>query len=220
MNPLTQSKSLNMRLRVFAFSCLTTASIIVREDVPSADLVTINRASTSGSGCPRRAVSCDISTDRTVVTLGFDEFQTYIGRGRNSADREKNCEIHLNLKYPGGYTFAVVDVTYHGFAQLDNGVSGTFTSEYSFQSGNTTTTTSRADLTGGGGFERGQTYTKHDQIPTSRTVKSPCGGNVNMLIRTRINLSSLNDSASGSTSDDDATIAFTQQVHIGWQTCR
>ncbi len=117
---------------------------------PPADEITINRASTSGSGCPRRAVSCDISPDRTVVTLGFDEFQTYIGRGRNAGDREKDCDIHLSLRYPSGYTFAVVDATYHGFAQLDSGVTGSMSSTYSFQSGNTAPTTTNANLTGGG----------------------------------------------------------------------
>ncbi len=197
---------------------LATASTLITIEAVPTDEITINRASTSGSGCPRREVSCDISSNRTVVTLGFDEFQTYIGRGRNATDRDKSCEIHLSLKYPGGYTFAVVDVTYHGFAQLDSSVTGTFSSTYEFQSGNRTTT--RADITGGGEFESGQVYTKHDQIPTSNFVWSPCGGNENMVIRTRINLSSSKPSASGSTSDDDTTIAFTQLVHIGWQTCR
>jgi hypothetical protein len=60
----------------------------------------------------RLLVSCDISADKTFVTLGFDEFQTYLGRGYAATDRDKNCEIHLNVHYPGGYDFAVVDVTF------------------------------------------------------------------------------------------------------------
>jgi len=197
-----------------------SAAVNASDDLPPADEITINRASTSGSGCPRRTVSCDISSDRTIVTLGFDEFQTFIGRGRAAADRDKNCEIHLNLHYPGGYTFAVVDATYHGFAQLDNGVNASLSSTYSFQTGNAATVSTSTDLGGSTGFTQGQVYTKHDQVPTSRRVRSPCGGNVNMLIRTRINLASTNASASGSVSGDDATIAFTQQVHFGWEKCR
>ena len=194
--------------------------MLPRANAPSAELITINRVSTSGTGCPRRTVSTEISADRTLVTLGFDEFATLIGRGRAASDRRKNCDIHLNLKYPGGYTFAVVEATYHGFAQLDQGVTGTFTSDYSFDSGNTSTTRTRADLQGGGSFAGGGIYTKHDQIPVQNTVQSPCGGNVNMLIRTQIDLTAARDDASGTIADEDATISFTQQVHIGWEACR
>jgi hypothetical protein len=192
-----------------------------RQSNPPTELVTINSVRTSGSGCPRRAVSISISSDRTVVTLGFDEFATFIGRGRAAADRSKLCIIDLSLAYPGGYTFAVVEATYHGFAQLDAGVTGRFESEYSFPDNATAAaTTTRSDLQGGGAMADGQTYTKHDEIPSYQTVKSPCGGNVNMRVRTRVDLSASRDDAFGSIADEDATFAFTQQVHIGWEPCK
>ncbi|KAJ2903266.1 hypothetical protein MKZ38_010151 [Zalerion maritima] len=78
--------------------------------------ISIISASTSGNSCPSSTVSTDISPDRTVVTFGFDAFQTYIGPGTSIMDHTKNCQIHLNLKYPGGFTFSVVESTYHGFA--------------------------------------------------------------------------------------------------------
>src|SRR3569833_3436886 len=133
-----------------------SAAVDASDDLPPADEITINRASTSGSGCPRRTVSCDISSDRTIVTLGFDEFQTFIGRGRAAADRDKNCEIHLNLHYPGGYTFAVVDATYHRFAQLDNGVNASLSSTYSFQTGRAAAGAAGAGRGGGAGGARGR----------------------------------------------------------------
>jgi hypothetical protein len=67
-----------------------------------------------------------------VVTFGFDAFQVYIGPGTSIADRSKNCQLHLDLKYPGGFQFAVVESTYHGYAQLEKGVTGTFYSTYYF----------------------------------------------------------------------------------------
>jgi hypothetical protein len=71
-------------------------------------------------------------TIRQVITYGFDQFQTYIGPGTKPADHSKNCQLHLNLKYPGGFQYAVVDATYHGFARLDAGVTGTFLTTYYF----------------------------------------------------------------------------------------
>jgi hypothetical protein len=47
-----------------------------------------------------------------VVAFGFDSFQTYIGPTAAQADRSKACQIHLNLQYPGGFQYAVVDATY------------------------------------------------------------------------------------------------------------
>jgi hypothetical protein len=38
-------------------------------------------------------------------------------------------------------------------------------------------------------------------------------------VNNRIALTSTNSSASGSLSDDDATVAFTHQVHVSWQPC-
>jgi hypothetical protein len=67
-----------------------------------------------------------------VVTLGFDSFLALIGPTAAQADKSKNCQIHLNLQYPGGFQYAVVDAVYHGYARLDAGVTGTFLSTYFF----------------------------------------------------------------------------------------
>lgn len=67
-----------------------------------------------------------------VITYGFDQFQTYIGPGTTSAQHSKNCQLHLNLKYPGGFQYSVVDATYHGWARMDKGVTGTFITSYFF----------------------------------------------------------------------------------------
>lgn len=56
----------------------------------------------------------------------------YTGPGTTPSDKSKNCQLHLNLKYPGGFQFAVVESTYHGYAQLEEGVTGTFYSTYYF----------------------------------------------------------------------------------------
>ncbi|KAK3393325.1 hypothetical protein B0H63DRAFT_516517 [Podospora didyma] len=206
-------------------SPLLSADFLSADALPSPDEITINSVKTSGSGCPRRTVTTDISEDRTVVTLGFDEFQTYFGRryGNSNDNRDKNCEIRLNLHYPGGFTFAVVDAVYHGFAQLDSGITGSFSSSYSFldsrgsSEGKSCSTKSTID--GGGVYENGTVYTKQDLIPTVSRVASPCGKNATLVIKTRINMSGGSANASGTLTGDDATIAFTQQMHIGWAVC-
>jgi hypothetical protein len=115
---------------------------------PPVDQITIISAQSSGNGCPQGSVSNTLSPDKTVsslsclssydansakiVTFGFDSFQTYIGPTAAQADKTKQCQLHLSLQYPGGFQYSVVDATYHGWARLDPGVTGTFISSYFF----------------------------------------------------------------------------------------
>jgi len=178
--------------------------------------ITISSVSFSGNGCPQGSVSTSISTDRTVVTFGFDSFQTYIGTGTSVSDHTKNCQLHLNLKYPGGFDFTVVDAVYHGYAQLDSGVTGTFLSTYYFSQDASATVTTQTTISGGGVWATGQVYTKDDSVPTASYIFSPCGANGILNINNRIALAG---SGNGEITDDDATVAFTHEVHLQWFQC-
>ncbi|KAG4219235.1 hypothetical protein PC116_g32285, partial [Phytophthora cactorum] len=100
----------------------TPIGIIGGSDTPKPDEISIVSASASGNGCPQGTVTSDLSPDRKV----------YTGPGTKQSDKSKNCQLHLNLKYPGGFQFAIVESTYHGYAQLEAGVTGTFYSTYYF----------------------------------------------------------------------------------------
>ncbi|KAJ4403857.1 hypothetical protein N0V82_010591 [Gnomoniopsis sp. IMI 355080] len=186
---------------------------------PDPSQITIAQTSFSGNGCPQGTVSTSYSTDKTLVTFGFDSFQTYIGPGTTVADHSKNCQLHLTLNYPGGFQYSLVDSTYHGYAQMDTGVTGTFYSTYYFSQDASATATTTAVLTGGGLLAAGQVYTKEDILPTASIIWSPCGAQGILNINNRVALTSANTSASGQVTDDDATVAFTQQMHLQWQPC-
>lgn len=188
-------------------------------DTPDPNDIQIVGVSFSGSGCPQGSVSTSISLDKTVVTFGFDQFQTFIGPGYDLGDKTKNCQLHLNLKYPGGFQFAVLDSTYHGFAQLDAGVTGSFYSTYYFSQDAAATATTQTSISGGGAWAAGQVYTKNDQIPTASVIYAPCGANGILNVNNRIVLASANKTATGQVTDDDATVAFTHQFHLAWRQC-
>ncbi|KAH8908257.1 hypothetical protein BR93DRAFT_609041 [Coniochaeta sp. PMI_546] len=215
-----------MRSFAFLLPALAAASPLAQTnpdgwaDGPDPNQIQITSATFSGNGCPQGTVSTSISPDKTVITFGFDGFQTYIGPGYNPTEKTKNCQLHLNLKYPGGFQFSVVDSTYHGYAQLDPGVTGTFYSTYYFSQSAGDTTTTQTSISGGGIWAQGQVYTKADTIPTASYIYSPCGANGILNINNRIALTSTNSSAIGELTDDDATVAFTQQIHLSWKTCK
>ncbi|KAK4117411.1 hypothetical protein N656DRAFT_35355 [Canariomyces notabilis] len=216
-----------MRAAALVLPALVAASPVAQvvgndgwADAPDPKQIQIVEASFSGSGCPQGTVSTSISPDKTVITFGFDAFQTEIGPGTKMTDRTKNCQLHLNLKYPGGFQFAVVESTYHGYAQLETGVTGNFYSTYYFSQDAQATTTTQTSITGGGIWAEGQVYTKADKIPTASYIYSPCGASGILNINNRIALTSTNSSASGFITDDDATVAFTQQLNIAWRSCK
>lgn len=171
------------------------------------------------------------------MTFGFDKFQTYIGPSAAQADKTKQCQIHLSLQYPGGFQYAVVDATYHGWARLDPGVTGTFISSYFFSQAASQTVRppqprisfrrnlltspqcSTRSTISGSQWSNGDIYTKHDTIESTAVIWSPCGATGILNVNNRIALSSSNSTQTGELSDDDATVAFTHQVHVAWQPC-
>jgi hypothetical protein len=74
--------------------------------------------------------------------------------------------------------------------------------------------------TGGGALTEGQVYTKQDQVETTAIIWSPCGTTGILNLNNRISLTSSNSTAYGELSNDDATVAFTHQVHVAWQPCK
>jgi hypothetical protein len=72
---------------------------------------------------------------------------------------------------------------------------------------------------GGGDLVMGQVYTKQDSVETTAVVWSPCGTNGILNINNRISLTSTIKDATGELSNDDATVAFTQQMHVQWRAC-
>ncbi|OCL13405.1 hypothetical protein AOQ84DRAFT_359804 [Glonium stellatum] len=189
-----------------------------QSSAPSPDQITILDSSTSGNGCPQGSVSTIMSPDKTVVTFGFDSFQTYIGPNTKPSDHSKNCQIHLSLKYPGGFQYSVLDVTYHGYARLDPGVTGSFYSTYFFSQAAENTESTRSDISGPN-LVNGQVYTKNDKVESTAIVWSPCGTTGILNINNRIALTANSTTAAGELSDDDATVSFTQQLHVSWRPC-
>jgi len=181
------------------------------------DRIQIRSATYSGSGCKQGTVSTTISPDRSVITFGFDEFQATIG-GANQQDQQKNCQIHLDLTYPGGFQMSVLDATYHGYARLDAGVRANFISSYYFSQDAGSTAMTRSTIQGPE-FVNGKTYTKKDSLQTSSTVWSPCGANGILNVNNRIALTSNVSGAKGEVTNDDATFKFTQTVRVSWRRC-
>lgn len=116
---------------------------------------------------------------------------------------------------PGGFQYSLVSATYHGYAELDKGVTGSFISTYYFSQNATATATTRTSVAG----PLDSTYTKSDTMEEASVVWSPCGTSGIMNANNRISLASKSASAAGLMTNDDATLKFEQQVLLQWRPC-
>lgn len=109
---------------------------------PNPDDVQIVSFVYGGTGCPSNTVSSILSDDRTIMTLIFDQYVAQIGPGVSITENRKNCQLNINLRYPGGFQYSVFSADYRGYAYLDQGVTGVQKSTYYF-SGQTAQVCSR-----------------------------------------------------------------------------
>jgi hypothetical protein len=200
------------------FAAVSAIPTQLSPDASAPGQVTIEQTSYSGNGCPQGTVSTLLSPDKSVVTFGFDSFQATIGPGSSQVDHQKNCQLHLGLRYPQGFQLSVMTATYHGYVRLDPGVTANFISSYYFSQDAWNTGSFRTTLQGPE-YTNGKTYTKNDSLETSSVVWSPCGANGILNVNSRIALTSRDQNAAGELSNDDATIKFQQKLFLQWRRC-
>jgi hypothetical protein len=95
--------------------------------------VTISDVRFGGSGCPDGSVSASLSPDYQALTLIFDEYMAEVGPEVATSKKRLFCHIVMQLHFPAGFSYSLVDLTYQGFASLDAGLTATQKSTYFFQ---------------------------------------------------------------------------------------
>ena len=77
-------------------------------------------------------MSNQISSDRTIMTLIFDAYIASIGPDVKTIENRKNCQINVDIQYPGGFQYSILSADYRGYAAIQKGVTGTLKSTYYF----------------------------------------------------------------------------------------
>jgi hypothetical protein len=77
-------------------------------------------------------MSSQISADRSIVTLIFDAYIASIGPGVAVTEQRKNCQLNVDLLYPGGFQYSILSADYRGYSNIQKGVTGTLKSTYYF----------------------------------------------------------------------------------------
>ncbi|KAF1955096.1 hypothetical protein CC80DRAFT_517280 [Byssothecium circinans] len=185
-------------------------------DAPPPGQVTIRGVTYGGTGCPQGTMSTQISSDRTTMTLIFDSYIASIGPGVAVTENRKNCQLNVEVLYPGGFQFSVLSADYRGYAAIQKGVEGTLKSTYYFSGQTDQSSTQyvfKGPVTGD--------YLKHDEANSTSIVWSPCGSTGMLNINSQVRLTSgTSSSAQGLLTTDSTDLKFTQKVYVQWQACK
>ncbi|KAF2815977.1 uncharacterized protein BDZ99DRAFT_471273 [Mytilinidion resinicola] len=182
---------------------------------PDPTQVHIKAITYGGTGCPQGSLDYIISDDRTTVTLIFDSYVASIGPGIAVTEQRKNCQLNVDITYPGGFQYSVFSADYRGYAAIDKGITGVLKSTYYF-SGQTQQTSTEYDFVGPVNGD----YLKHDEADSTSVIWSPCGAEGMLNINSQVRLTSANSSSSGLLTTDSLDAKFLQVVYVGWQTCK
>ncbi|KAF4615553.1 hypothetical protein G7Y89_g15308 [Cudoniella acicularis] len=201
--------TLALAATAYALPAATNASVS-----PDPTQVSIKGITYGGSGCPQGTLGSFISADRQTFTLIFDNYVASIGPGVAVTENRKNCQLNLELAYPGGFQYSILSTVYRGYVSLDAGVNGLQASTFYFsgESGQTTTsTTFKGPIDGN--------YEAVDNVNLASTVWSPCGSTAALNINSQVRLTANSSSINGFITDDSIDGKITFVVGLQWQKC-
>ncbi|MFJ8161434.1 DUF4360 domain-containing protein [Streptomyces sp. NPDC096136] len=181
------------------------------------DKIVIELATVNGSGCREGTAQVAVAPDNTAFTVTYSDYLAQVGPGAPPTAFRKNCQLNLRVHVPSGFTYAIVQADYRGFAFLQAGASGQERANYYFQG--MPQTTQRTHQFSGPLNDNWQTS---DKTEYADLVWSPCGEKRNFNINTelRVNAGTSNPQTSTSFMAMDSTdTSVSTLYHLAWQTC-
>jgi hypothetical protein len=153
------------------------------QEFDAPDQVTVKSLVFAGTGCPAGSVASNVSPDRTAFTLLFDNYIAQVGPGVPFKEKRKNCQLNVQLDFPQGWSFSLVQVDVRGYGSLDPGVTGEQLTSFYFQ-GDQNTVNLPYDFAG----PMDDNYEALTAVPVVQQVWSPCGAVRSLNINTSVKL--------------------------------
>jgi hypothetical protein len=85
-----------------------------------------------GTACTPSTTHWYMRPDNSEFLVNHDNFVARTGPSVPPTEQRKNCYLTAQVDVPSGYTFSVTGASYHGFAALDGGASGSLDTRYHF----------------------------------------------------------------------------------------
>jgi hypothetical protein len=187
----------------------------VAADEPPDDRVVVDVVTVNGSGCPAGTAAVATASDNTAFTVTYSDYVAQVGAGAPPTDLRKNCQLALRVHIPQGFTYAIAQADYRGFAHLAHGSEAIQQASYYIQG---TSPTSRSTHPIPSPYSDNWQFT--DRAEMAELVFAPCGEERNLNINTelRVNAGSSGGASSFVTMDSTDGAASTK-YHFHWKRC-
>jgi Domain of unknown function (DUF4360) len=184
---------------------------------PPSDHIVIDVITVNGSGCPAGTAAIAVSPDNTAFTVTYSQYIAQVGVGALATDWRKNCQLSLAVHVPSGFTYAVAEADYRGFASLMGGATSLERANYYFQ-GMPQTTQVTHNFSG----PLADDWQATDVNDIASLVYAPCGALRNFNINTELRVSGGTSDLTKTTSFmtmDSTDGSFSTLYHFAWMTC-
>jgi hypothetical protein len=191
--------------------------LVIGPSAPPETQMTIDVITVNGSGCPAGTAAVAVSPDNTAFTVTYSDYMAQVGIGAEPTDFRKNCQLNLKVNVPQGFTYAISQVDYRGFAYLESGASGMERANYYFQ-GSSTTQYVNHMFAG----PLADDWQATDIVDVAALVWSPCGEKRNLNINTELRVSAGSSDPTTTTSfmTMDSTDGSLKTIyHFAWRQC-
>ncbi len=184
---------------------------------PPTDRIIIDVVTVNGSGCRAGTAAVAVSPDNEAFTVTYSEYLAQVGVGSKPTDFRKNCQLNLRVHVPQGFTYAIAQADYRGFASLVRGAKATQRANYYFQ-GSSQTVFASHPLTG----PLEDDWQATDTVAVDALVYAPCGEQRNFNINTelRVDKGTSNPNTTTSFVAMDSTDGSIKTLyHFDWKRC-
>ncbi|GGO81486.1 DUF4360 domain-containing protein [Wenjunlia tyrosinilytica] len=184
---------------------------------PPPDKIVIELATVNGSGCPQDTAAVAVSPDNTAFTVTYSAYLAQVGVGAKPTDFRKNCQLNLIVHVPQGFTYAIAQADYRGFASLEKGATGIQKANYYFQ-GSSATGEKAHPFKG----PLADDWQASDTTEVGALVWAPCGEQRNFNINTelRVNAGTSDPQKTTSFMTMDSTDTSVNTIyHMAWKEC-
>ncbi|MEQ4300727.1 DUF4360 domain-containing protein [Plantactinospora sp. B6F1] len=184
---------------------------------PPAEKIVIEVITINGSGCPAGTAAVAVAPDNTAFTVTYSDYLAQVGVGARPTDSRKNCQLALQVHVPEGFTYAILQADYRGYAYLENGATAVARANYYFQG--SSPTTYRSHSFSGPLNDSWQTTDTEELTSVSY---APCGEMrfLNINTELRVNVGTSNPATTTSFMAMDSTDGAINTIyHFAWKKC-
>ncbi|WP_460065193.1 DUF4360 domain-containing protein [Streptomyces sp. YKOK-I1] len=183
---------------------------------PPPDKIVIDVATVNGSGCRPGSAAVAVSEDNTAFTVTYSEYLAQVGGNSDPTAFRKNCQLSLIVHVPQGFTYAIAQADYRGFASLQSGANAVQRSSYYFQ-GSSQTVFKNHTFNGA----LNDNWQATDTTDWANLVYAPCGVQRNFNINTelRVNAGSSSPSKVSFMTMDSTDGDINTIYHMAWKEC-